>query len=195
MAVPRLCSIEDCDNRAYARTWCLKHYTRWQRHGSPHDRTRAANGEPLAYLHSLVASKRAASCVIWPFHWMKNGYPVINLAGAPKVASRVICERVHGPAPDSDIEAAHSCGNGHLGCVNPAHISWKTKSQNAEDKRRHGTLLKGSAHPSSRLTDDDVREIRKMCTAHSARAVARHFGVSHGTVNRIRWGQGWQHVT
>jgi len=29
------CSIEGCSNRAYARTWCSKHYQRWLKHGSP----------------------------------------------------------------------------------------------------------------------------------------------------------------
>lgn len=29
------CSIEDCTDKAVSRGWCSKHYTRWQRHGSP----------------------------------------------------------------------------------------------------------------------------------------------------------------
>jgi hypothetical protein len=33
--VPKLCSIEDCDNPRVGRGWCRKHYRRWQRHGDP----------------------------------------------------------------------------------------------------------------------------------------------------------------
>ena len=27
------CSVEDCDGKVSARTWCEKHYYRWYRHG------------------------------------------------------------------------------------------------------------------------------------------------------------------
>lgn len=29
------CSIDDCTAPVWARGWCQKHYTRWQRHGDP----------------------------------------------------------------------------------------------------------------------------------------------------------------
>ncbi len=29
------CSIKDCTKKAVTRTWCSKHYTKWQRHGDP----------------------------------------------------------------------------------------------------------------------------------------------------------------
>lgn len=31
----RICSIDDCERRAYARGWCSKHYQRWLAHGDP----------------------------------------------------------------------------------------------------------------------------------------------------------------
>jgi len=33
--------------------------------------------------------------------------------------------------------AHHSCGNGHLGCVNPKHLYWGDASQNAKDAAKH----------------------------------------------------------
>lgn len=29
------CSIKDCDIESHARSWCVKHYTRWRRTGDP----------------------------------------------------------------------------------------------------------------------------------------------------------------
>lgn len=29
------CSIDDCESPKFARGWCSKHYSRWQRHGDP----------------------------------------------------------------------------------------------------------------------------------------------------------------
>ncbi len=35
MAADRLCSINGCGNALYARSWCEKHYRRWNIHGDP----------------------------------------------------------------------------------------------------------------------------------------------------------------
>jgi hypothetical protein len=32
------CSVDGCDNMAYARTWCPKHYSRWRKHGDVHQK-------------------------------------------------------------------------------------------------------------------------------------------------------------
>lgn len=35
MIVKADCSIQDCPNISYSRTWCAKHYNRWWRYGDP----------------------------------------------------------------------------------------------------------------------------------------------------------------
>ena len=30
-----ICAVDDCPDGAVTRGWCVKHYTRWKRHGSP----------------------------------------------------------------------------------------------------------------------------------------------------------------
>lgn len=43
--VRKQCSIEGCDNKAWARDWCNCHLTRWTKYGSPHIVQRTLPGE------------------------------------------------------------------------------------------------------------------------------------------------------
>ncbi len=52
-------------------------------------------------------------------------------------ASRAMCILAHGLPPDPKLMAIHSCGNGHLSCVNPAHLRWGTGKDNAQDAKLH----------------------------------------------------------
>lgn len=31
----KICAIDDCKGEVFSREWCVKHYTRWLRHGDP----------------------------------------------------------------------------------------------------------------------------------------------------------------
>lgn len=42
------CSIDGCDDPAKKRGWCLCHYGRWYRHGSPHVVLKKASRRPRA---------------------------------------------------------------------------------------------------------------------------------------------------
>src|SRR5690348_175562 len=94
---------------------------------------------PLDWLRAN-ASNEKDQCLIWPFSRNWNGYGHLNRDDKIVYAHRVMCEIVNGPAPGKKHVAAHSCNNGHLGCVSPKHLSWKTPSQNLLDRRKAGTL-------------------------------------------------------
>lgn len=54
-------------------------------------------------------------------------------------AARVMCEQIHGPAPDTETvrhEASHLCHSNWL-CVNPDHLMWETKRQNIARRGKH----------------------------------------------------------
>jgi hypothetical protein len=104
-----------------------------------------------------------------------------------------MCELVHGFAPSDNHEAAHSCGNGHLGCVNPNHLRWDTPSGNAADKYEHGTLLYGEKHPRVKLTLAQAEEIhRRAWEGESGQVLSAEFGVSEGNVSMIKYGTSWK---
>lgn len=187
MATELLCSIPDCGKPARTRGWCNAHYHRWQRHGDP-VAGRAANGEARAFL-AVAASYSGADCLTWPYARVESGYGRININGRIRVASQVVCEMAHGTRPSDRHEAAHSCGNGHLGCVNQRHLSWKTPAENQGDKITHGTSARGERSNFAKLTEDSVRAIYR--DTRTCTAVARDFGVSFVTVSDIRRRRSW----
>lgn len=81
-----------------------------------------------------------------------------------------------GQKPGVDYQVAHNDGNPLNN--NASNIRWATASENAADKRVHGTLVYGEAHRSSKLSDDDCEKIRELRIAGvPARTVAKQFGI------------------
>jgi len=52
---------------------------------------------------------------------------------------------------------------------------------------------RGENNPTARLTEEDVRWIRR--DPRSARSLARELKMHHSTINEIRNGNLWKHVT
>ena len=87
----------------------------------------------------------------------------------------------------------HSCNN--KSCVNPKHLSLGTHSDNnqyAYDTNMNTQL--GEIHPLSKLTENDIHEIRELCNIASQRQVAKLFNVSHTAIRRIIIGKTWSHI-
>lgn len=123
-------------------------------------------------------------CLTWPFSKVR-GYGNLKFGDKITYAHRVMCELVHGPDPTGEHEAAHSCGRGHFGCVDPRHLSWKTKSENALDCRAHGTQARNMAGNRGKLSDEDAAEIRTLKGYLTQAEIAAMFGVSEPTIRDI----------
>ena len=136
-------------------------------------------GEALKFIRDH-ASYQGEDCLTWPFA-TNRGYGHLGVNGKMHKAHRLMCEMVHGPSPSQQHYAAHSCGNGHLGCVNPRHLSWRTSSENAHDRRLHGSP-EGSKGTRTGLTDEQVSEIRHLKGRLSQVKIAEKFGISRGSV-------------
>lgn len=125
-------------------------------------------------------------CLIWPFGRCQGGYANIGRAGKAIYVHRLMCERRNGPPPSPTHHAAHSCGKGHEGCVNPCHLSWKTPANNQADRRQHGTLT-GRRY---RLTPEKVAVIR--ASRDPVLVIAKQFNVTEATIRQIRSGKTWR---
>lgn len=137
--------------------------------------SRAGHGEAQRFVRS-VAAHTGTECLFWPFGRDKDGYGTVRNKGQKRGAHRVVCEMVHGEAPSGEHEAAHSCGNGHLGCVNPIHLSWKTHAQNTAESSW------------TKLSADDVHRIRLLRGVISQREIAAHFGCVPSHISMIHAG-------
>ncbi len=121
----------------------------------------------------------------------RNGYLTVRLTNG--TVSRLcfvnilVCAAWHGPRPSRDHHAAHWDGdslNNH-----PCNLRWATRAENEADKLRHGRSNRGERHPLSKLTTDNVLEIRHSTLPGSA--LAKKFSVSQGTISGIRSGHSW----
>jgi hypothetical protein len=189
MADSRICSIPGCDKSAAARGWCKTHYYRWKRNGDP----LAGRVPPGALIQWLEAnlSFPGDECLTWPFGKNSWGYGVVTFDGKRIAASRAMCILAHGSPPSDDDEAAHSCGRGHEGCVNPKHIRWASRPENYHDRNTHGTSNRGQRNGVAKLTEADALAIRDMYRLAPQSDVAERFGISACQVSKIQSGQSW----
>lgn len=187
----RVCSIAGCSRKQRCRGWCKAHYARWQRHGDP-TAGGTMHGEPLEWLQTVAFSHDGDDCLIWPFGRTDYGYGIIKIDGKSRVVSNLLCEMVYGARPSAMHECAHSCGKGHLGCVNKGHLRWATRSENHQDKIRHGTHQCGEKVGNSKLTRDKVLKIRSLHKiGFTQKYISDRFGISQThvsvIVNRHQW--------
>lgn len=184
------CSIEGCGGKVVGYGWCNRHYKSWLKYG---DSVEAPNRRAPAqdYVCNVVLNYQGDDCLTWPFARDDKGYGRFFADGRTRIVSRVVCEMVHGEPPTHNHEAAHSCGKGHLGCVNPRHLSWKTTSANHMDKVEHGTHNRGSRHPWAKLREADVQEIRRLRPTTTTRELAARYGVTQSCIDTICWRKKW----
>ncbi|CDI11957.1 conserved protein of unknown function (plasmid) [Agrobacterium pusense] len=89
------------------------------------------------------------------------------------------------------LEAAHLCGNGHVGCVTKSHLRWDTASGNQKDRVVHGTSNRGQRNGRAKLGEQDVKKIRVLGGSMSQRGIARVFAVSNAAVADILHPRKW----
>jgi hypothetical protein len=143
------------------------------------------------FLQNIVFRYDSDDCLIWSFHRNKNGYGQLSASGKRQWAHIHICKRVHGDPTETRNIVRHSCGKGALGCINPRHLSWSTRSENEKDKILHGTSNRGSRHGMSKLNEEDVRNIKTLIGQLTHQEIASLFGVTRRNIGRILSGESW----
>lgn len=114
--------------------------------------------------------------------------------GRTHAAHRVSYAKHHGiPIGDVPPLLRHKC-DVKL-CCEPAHLEPGTVQDNSNDMVERGRSLRGSRHPSVKLTPAQVLSIRDRykprCPVNGARAMGREFNVDKSTISLILLARNW----
>jgi hypothetical protein len=119
-----------------------------------------------------------------------TGYMQLNLSGNDgpqlKHAHRLVLEAFVGPCPNG-MEGCHANGNRQDNRLN--NLRWDTRKGNMADATKHGTTNRGVRCPNSKLTEQEVFEIRE--APGSQQSIANKYGISREHVRDIKNRKKW----
>ncbi len=128
-------------------------------------------------------------CWLWTGAKDSRGYGKVGIGGGKKTvpAHRLLWEWEHGPI-QAGLFLLHRCDN--PSCVRPDHLLPGNAADNIRD-----CVVKGRKNPHTKLTADQVREIRRRCAAGESQcSVARLFSLCQPTVHGIVHRKLWAHI-
>ncbi len=133
-------------------------------------------------------------CILWMGNLNESGYGILSMGTRRRSirAHRVAYELVNGPVPRG-LVVMHKCDNPR--CVNADHLQLGTHSDNHADmvsKLRHNH---GERSYFAKLTEEQVREIRRRSNGTSQGDLAGSYGVNRQTIARIISRETWKYVT
>lgn len=183
------CTVDLCEKPRKRRdTLCSMHRSRKLRHGST-DARRGSSGT-LAERYERFVDRRQGECWAWTGTTNERGYAQVGRNHAHRLSYQLHV----GPIPIG-LLVLHRCDNPP--CTNPEHLFLGTQADNIADAKSKGRLSgpRGEANSKSKLTGEQVRQIRAMCASGAMyRAVADTFGVTHRTIGEIVRRKTWRHV-
>lgn len=148
-------------------------------------------------MEACIERVTESGCWLWLGSTIR-GYGVLSIGsrgnGTKRLvyAHRLSWELNRGPIRDG-LHVLHRCDV--PACCNPDHLFLGTHDDNMADMLRKGRAPHGVSHGRSRLTEDQVREIR---AAHGRGVrpidLARKHGVSDSAIHKIINWTTWSHA-
>lgn len=104
---------------------------------------------------------------------------------------RAVLHTFIGEAPKNH-ESRHK--NGIPGDNRLSNLAWGTRQEQREDERRHGTRCRGELSGTAKLTEKQVRAIRRIYPRVTLRCLGKRYGVSHTTIRGAVTGHHWGYL-
>lgn len=156
-----------------------------------------AADHPVSRFMALVdpSTIKKDRCWLWIGGNKGNGYGSFNLAGktvpAHRAAFILFCD-----GDPTGLDVCHRCDN--RACVNPSHLFLGTRLENMRDCLAKGRTARGDRlnprhgeySSSAKLDWQRVRAIR--ASSEPSKQLARTYGVSADSINRIRRNDTWK---
>lgn len=142
------------------------------------------------YITNRCERVTETGCWIWLLTLNHDGYGVASKHTKNVRAHRLSWELHNGPIPIGML-VCHTCDI--RCCVNPDHLFIGTPARNSQDMVNRGRSDVGERHHDAKLTDKDVVAIR--ADKRYGRIVAQDYGVCKSTIDQIRAGETWRHVS
>lgn len=133
-------------------------------------------------------------CWEWTGNRVRDGYGRIMRDGQIIMAHRHAWTLVNGVIPHG-MDICHTCDNPP--CCNPDHLFVGTRADNLADMVAKGRQSRGRDRWNTRLTENDVRDIRIEWakSRHSTlREVAGHYDVSITAIFQAVTRKTWKHL-
>jgi hypothetical protein len=150
----RTCSIEECDSKHYAKSYCELHYVRFRRWGDPFKvgvkpYEQCSNGSIEVRRKRLLGKiiRNDGGCWVWTGTTTAAGYGQMSVLGRRQYTHRISYELFVGAIPEG-LSIDHLCRV--RACCNPEHLEAVTHAVNVGRGERptrthclHGHELSG----------------------------------------------------
>ena len=136
-------------------------------------------------------------CWIWQAARDADGYGMFWFNGRTQGAHKFSAEHLAGLDIPKGHCVCHRCDN--PSCVNPSHLFTASSADNTRDRHSKGRSARGSGVGTSKLTEQQVNEIRQRYKdANGRRGILTELAKEYGTTVTPIWaichGLGWRHL-
>jgi hypothetical protein len=196
------CSFPGCDKPSVARGLCHTHYKRVQIHGDVNYTEtiikKLSWSRPDEIKTWLLAHREidANGCWLWTRSREGGGYGNQVIEKRLYKVSRVSASLWLGFDITSPLQILHSCDNPP--CFNPSHLFPGTQKDNMKDmcRKNRKVVAQGERSGGAKLTDSQVREIRKLRgEGNRTKDLADQFRVYQTAIDNIYARRTWKNLT